>query len=215
MNRFSKTKIYLLSSPHTNKVYVGSTHNSLAKRMSDHKYDHLHRPSKAANSKEILSYPDAQIYLLEEKECFSRKDKFELEQKWITWLVKENYPNAIIVNKANPLASSSKADDGKVFSGPEVDALLEKLKEALGVQDFGEDHVFTHEFFELSSKLLDLRPVVRKVLGFEAKVLSRKDLSGIGKSTLGVVQTILEKTLRLTMVYRRKKGVFQISEKVF
>ena len=56
-------KIYIIKSSQTNRVYVGSTVQSLNERFSKHKSD------KNCTSREILKYSDAEIELLECYEC--------------------------------------------------------------------------------------------------------------------------------------------------
>jgi len=59
--------IYAISSPSTDRIYIGSTTSTLAQRFSRHKCDSL-------SSQEIIKYGDAIIELLEEIE-FNNKDE--------------------------------------------------------------------------------------------------------------------------------------------
>jgi len=75
-----KGKIYKLTSPNTDKVYIGSTIRTLNKRLTSHIRDwKLKR--KDCGSTYILEKGDYKIELLEEVQVDSRKDltKFEKE----------------------------------------------------------------------------------------------------------------------------------------
>ena len=73
-NSVKCVKIYQITSPQTDKVYVGSTTKSLKERFRKHKrnYD--------TSSKEILEYDDAKISLIEEVEL---EQRFIRERYWI------------------------------------------------------------------------------------------------------------------------------------
>ena len=54
--------IYKITSPNTNKIYIGSTTLTLLERLNTHKY-HIERQN--ISSKEILKAGDAKIELIE------------------------------------------------------------------------------------------------------------------------------------------------------
>ena len=56
-------KVYMITSKETEKIYIGSTTLKLKKRFSLHKSDI--KRGRSCSSKEILKYPDADIYLLD------------------------------------------------------------------------------------------------------------------------------------------------------
>jgi hypothetical protein len=60
-------KIYIIKSKQTDKVYVGSTVETLKERFRKHKSD------KTCTSREILKYNDAEIELIECYECENKK----------------------------------------------------------------------------------------------------------------------------------------------
>jgi len=64
-------RIYKITSPSTDKIYIGSTTKTLSYRFSSHKINHC-------SSIEIINYGDSKIELLEEFEC---QDKDELKWK--------------------------------------------------------------------------------------------------------------------------------------
>ena len=73
MTDYSQGKIYKVWSPNCEKVYYGSTTNSLTARMSQHKH-----PSNLSTSKHIVDAGGADIKLIE---TFSCLDKYELEDR--------------------------------------------------------------------------------------------------------------------------------------
>jgi len=62
-------RIYKITSPSTDKIYIGSTKNTLNRRFRQHK-----DRSSTCSSTEIINYGDAQIELLEEMEYQDRKE---------------------------------------------------------------------------------------------------------------------------------------------
>ena len=76
-------RIYKLTSPQTELVYVGSTTESIKSRMSKHKTNYKRYQDKKHNyisSHEILKHGDANIELLEQKEYKDKKEMFERER---------------------------------------------------------------------------------------------------------------------------------------
>lgn len=74
MSKYQQGKIYCIKSPHTNKVYVGSTIKTLERRMEGHL-------SKKNNtkSKEIIECGDAYIELIENYPCDTRQQLYMRE----------------------------------------------------------------------------------------------------------------------------------------
>ena len=68
MPNFSQGKIYMIWSPHTEKIYVGSTTQSLSSRFSAHK------GKTRCSSKEIMEFPETKIELIEEYPCENKKE---------------------------------------------------------------------------------------------------------------------------------------------
>jgi hypothetical protein len=71
MPNYQNGKIYQIWSPQTDQVYIGSTIQSLCKRMVEHRCQHL-------TSHKILQYDDAKIELIE---CFPCDNKMELNKR--------------------------------------------------------------------------------------------------------------------------------------
>lgn len=78
MPDYQQGKIYKLTSPSTEKVYIGSTVNALSKRLSHHR-----SPNNKTLSREMSQYDDLQIELLEEFPCQNREQLEARESYWI------------------------------------------------------------------------------------------------------------------------------------
>jgi hypothetical protein len=76
-NKYHGGKIYTLRSPSTDKIYIGSTYNSLAKRKAEHKKN---------KSNEISQLDDFYIELLENFKCENRDELNKREGE----LIREN-----------------------------------------------------------------------------------------------------------------------------
>ena len=92
-NRYSRGKIYKITSEQTDNVYIGSTIQKLNRRFTGHKTDYKNGHNKS--SKEIVKYDDARIELIENYPCNSNKELHTRERYYI-----ENTPNT--VNKSIP-----------------------------------------------------------------------------------------------------------------
>ena len=69
ISKYQRGKIYTIRSPHTDKIYIGSTINTLPNRFMCHK-----SKSNKASSLEILECGDAYIELLEMYPCQNRAE---------------------------------------------------------------------------------------------------------------------------------------------
>ena len=81
INKYNKSMIYTIRSPHTEQYYIGSTTQILCKRFGDHKSKYkgyLKSIHKFVTSFKILELGDAYIELLEE---FSCDNKLQLEKR--------------------------------------------------------------------------------------------------------------------------------------
>jgi hypothetical protein len=77
--RYDTSKIYIIKSPSTDLVYVGSTIHELNERFSRHKCK-----SNVCTSKEILKFNDAYIELIENYPCKSYRELLEREKYFIS-----------------------------------------------------------------------------------------------------------------------------------
>ena len=88
-------RIYIIRSPNTEMVYVGSTFKSLNRRFYGHISDWRLKSDKCTSSKLILEKGDAYIELLEEVLVENERELERLEQIWI-----DNTANAVNKNKS-------------------------------------------------------------------------------------------------------------------
>jgi len=84
MSSLISGKIYKISSPNTDKIYIGSTTGTLSWRFRKHTYNWKHKNlGKYCSSEIILAYGNARIELLEEVEVENLRDLRRIEQRWI------------------------------------------------------------------------------------------------------------------------------------
>ena len=97
MNNYLNAKIYKLTSPNTEEIYVGSTcYKYLCDRLGVHKYQYINKPeNKNTSSSKLFKLGDVNIELIELYPCNSRKELIQREQYWL-----ETLPNCINKNKA-------------------------------------------------------------------------------------------------------------------
>ena len=69
-------KVYMITSKETEKIYIGSTIQTLKARFRRHKGDM--KRDRNCSSKEIVKYPDADIYLLDRMYVTKSRADFEL-----------------------------------------------------------------------------------------------------------------------------------------
>lgn len=90
---YTRSKIYTIKSPNTDKIYIGSTTNTLYKRMCSH-IAHSKENCKIKNtSRIIINSGDSYIELLEEYPCVTRQELLKREGE----LIKQH--KLICVNK--------------------------------------------------------------------------------------------------------------------
>jgi len=80
-NRYNKGKIYKIVSNYTDDIYIGSTIQTLSKRMGGHRSrlkKYLTNKHTHTMACDICKFQDAKIYLIEEYKCES---KIELEKR--------------------------------------------------------------------------------------------------------------------------------------
>ena len=94
LNKFNKSMIYTIRSPHTDKYYIGSTTQILCKRFVDHKShynQYLKGNVQLVTSFKIIELGDAYIELLEEINCENRN---QLEKREGV-LIREHKANCV------------------------------------------------------------------------------------------------------------------------
>lgn len=77
MPDYSKGKIYKIWSPSTGLMYIGSTTQSLSKRMGQH------RGRKDTNSRQVMACKDVRIDLIENVSCCNKEQLRKIEAKYI------------------------------------------------------------------------------------------------------------------------------------
>jgi hypothetical protein len=112
MPGYSNGKIYRLSSPETNAVYIGSTTRPLYTRMAEHRRDWkllstgvANKGYKKTSATEVTQFPSVQITLLEEYPCESREELHARERHHVL-----QCPFA--VNRADPINGKRLAEPG-------------------------------------------------------------------------------------------------------
>jgi hypothetical protein len=81
MSNYENGKIYKLTSPNTDMIYIGSTIQSLNRRFNSHKIDI--NKGKGITSFNMFIWNDAKIQLIERYECNSKKELVLREQYYI------------------------------------------------------------------------------------------------------------------------------------
>jgi hypothetical protein len=97
-NKYVNGKIYKLSSPSTEDVYIGSTYQSLRSRFTSHKMDYnlyVSQKREYLSSFEIVKYNDCIIELVESYPC-DNKDELRMREDYYIKL----YPNAVNIHAA-------------------------------------------------------------------------------------------------------------------
>ena len=120
INKFNKSLLYTIRSPHTDKYYIGSTAQILCKRFSDHIRHYrryLNGKTNFTTSFKILELGDAYIELLEEINCDNRNQLEKREGE----LIREHKINC--VNRNIPCRT------GKEYYNDNSDIIKEHRKE--------------------------------------------------------------------------------------
>jgi hypothetical protein len=99
MKDYSKAKIYSIRSAQTDKVYIGSTVETLARRLAVHRsyYKTWDKNKKYYTSFELLKYPDHYIELIENYPC-DGVEELERHEGEITRAT-PNYVNKVIARR--------------------------------------------------------------------------------------------------------------------
>jgi len=97
MPDYSKGKVYVLRSHSTDKVYIGSTIETLSSRMSKHRYGFKH--NNGVTSSEILKYNDCYIELICDYPC-DRKEQLEKKEGEIIRQYKDKCVNRCIAGRS-------------------------------------------------------------------------------------------------------------------
>ena len=87
MSNYQNGKIYKIMSNETDLCYIGSTTQTLSRRMADHRRNYKNWLNENSNgitsSYEILKYLDAHIVLIEKYPCNDKSELCKKEQEYI------------------------------------------------------------------------------------------------------------------------------------
>ena len=135
LNKFNKSMVYSIRTPHSELYYIGSTTQPLCKRFVNHKSkykDYLNGTYHFVTSFKIIELGDAYIELLEEISCENRNqlDKREGE------LIREHKANCVnryIAGRTHKEWSTDNADrlreQHKQYALLNADTIKEQMKE--------------------------------------------------------------------------------------
>ncbi len=101
MPNYQNGKIYKITSPSTDKIYIGSTTQLLKERFSQHR-SRFKKCRKQYSSRHLLKYNDCIIELIEDYPCNSKNELIEREQFYV------NLYKQIVINSYNPIADLEK-----------------------------------------------------------------------------------------------------------
>jgi hypothetical protein len=91
-NKFERGKIYKVSSPNTDKIYIGSTIQTLQQRLTG-----LLNSKSTSCYKKLKPFGDLKIELIENYPCNSKEELVARESYWIEqyrdWCVNMNNPH--------------------------------------------------------------------------------------------------------------------------
>ena len=144
MSKYTQGKIYKLTSSHTEKVYIGSTINSLNDRFSKHKYDYkrwLKSQMNKITSFDLLQYEDVKIELIKEFPCETKK---ELEKEEGEIILDNN-----CVNKH--VAGRTKKESDRIYRHKNKEKIKEMMNEKFTC-DCGGNYTYKNKLRHFKSK---------------------------------------------------------------
>ena len=103
MPNYQNGKIYKITSPSTDKIYIGSTTQPLNRRFDEHK-SYYKTSSVVQSSNKMLQYTDCVIELIEEYPCDTKRELEHKEQYYM------NLYREIIVNSYNSIRKCRKKE---------------------------------------------------------------------------------------------------------
>jgi hypothetical protein len=98
MPNYSNSKVYKLVNGIDNKIYIGSTTQSLSQRLAKHKDDAKKRPYPVHRHFNTIGWDTVRIILIENVECFNKEQLVQREQHYIDLLKPELNKQAAYVN---------------------------------------------------------------------------------------------------------------------
>ena len=110
INKFNKSMVYSIRTPHSELYYIGSTTQPLCKRFVNHKSkykDYLNGTYGFVRSFKIIELGDAYIELMEEINCDNRNQLVKREGE----LIREHKANCVNMNIAGRSGKEWKTDN--------------------------------------------------------------------------------------------------------
>ena len=116
-NKYQRGKIYKLTSNQTDKIYIGSTIQTLNRRLMGHKCD-FNRGRSGCN-RELIQYSDVNIELIEDYPCNTKRELEIREQYFIDKLDCVNTKRAYMTKedrlKMNRICDKKRTRDHKPY----------------------------------------------------------------------------------------------------
>jgi len=126
MNKYNNAKIYTIRSPHTEKIYIGATCETLCRRFTSH-----NRKNNGASSKDIIILGDAYIELLENFSCNNKEELNKREGELIRQY-KDQCVNIAIAGRTQKEYREDNKErrklNGKLLYEKNKDQILERCK---------------------------------------------------------------------------------------
>jgi len=136
MNKYNESKIYKITSDHTDRIYIGSTTRNLDSRITKHKYAYNkwkdNNTRQYCSSYTLYKLGDIKYELLELYKCNNKKELLERE----AYYIKQNY--ILVVNKNKPTLSEEQKIEYKkeyrIRNKEKLKEYYEKNKEQIDKQ---------------------------------------------------------------------------------
>ena len=129
---YKNAKIYVIKSKQTNNVYIGSTCQSLDKRLNDHKYNYkrwLNGKYDYTSSYEIIKYNDCYIELLEAYSCDTKQELHKREGYHIKNNV--NCVNRFVAGRTIKEYREDNKEKMKEYQENNKEKIAEKMKQKI------------------------------------------------------------------------------------
>ena len=129
MVNYNNSKIYKLVSFQTDKIYVGSTTQSLTTRKSEHKSNYkrwINGSYNYVSSFELIHFDDCDIILLEECPC---KNKMELHKREREYIEKLDCVNKVIPTRTKKEYNNEHREYQKQYNKQYREDNKDKLRE--------------------------------------------------------------------------------------
>ena len=100
-NKYKNGKIYKLVCNITNEIYIGSTIDTLNRRLTNHKV----KPKRPCMSRQILDRGDYKIELIKDYPCNNEEE--------LKWEERKHIDNNICINKYSPIITEEEKIERK------------------------------------------------------------------------------------------------------